>query len=147
VADPRSARADIFPSYIPLSADSQDILAYVDQPAQARKPVGYLWGYERSTQEYPAIKQDLAEPEPEPEPLRLAWRDFIKLTIHAVVQHPEHDPLSSIQQRVTERVPKREQSSVQALIVEELRRMHEGVFARYGLRPSEYAQWEAVRGH
>jgi len=40
VADPRSARADIFPSYIPLSADSQDILAYVDQPAQARKPVG-----------------------------------------------------------------------------------------------------------
>ena len=25
----------------PLSADSQDILAYVDQPLQARKPVGY----------------------------------------------------------------------------------------------------------
>ena len=32
---------DRFPPHIPLSADSQDILAYVDQPLQARKPVGY----------------------------------------------------------------------------------------------------------
>jgi fido (protein-threonine AMPylation protein) len=30
-----------FPSFIPLSADSQDILAYVDQAVEARKPVGY----------------------------------------------------------------------------------------------------------
>ena len=32
---------DSFPSYIPLSADSTDILAYIDQPVEARKPVGY----------------------------------------------------------------------------------------------------------
>ena len=32
---------DAFPSYIPLSADSTDILAYIDQPVEARKPVGY----------------------------------------------------------------------------------------------------------
>ena len=30
-----------FPANIPLSADSQDILAYVTQSLQARKPVGY----------------------------------------------------------------------------------------------------------
>lgn len=34
-------RADGFPPFIPLSADSQDILAYIDLPPQARKPVGY----------------------------------------------------------------------------------------------------------
>ena len=33
--------SDRFPTHILLSADSQDILAYVDQPLQARKPVGY----------------------------------------------------------------------------------------------------------
>jgi hypothetical protein len=33
--------ADIFPRFIPLSADSQDILIYIDQPPEARKPVGY----------------------------------------------------------------------------------------------------------
>ncbi len=32
---------DDFPAHISLSADSQDILAYVTQPLQARKPVGY----------------------------------------------------------------------------------------------------------
>ena len=37
----QAARADRFPTFIPLSADSQDILAYIDQPAAARKPVGY----------------------------------------------------------------------------------------------------------
>lgn len=29
------------PPFILLSADSQDILAYIDQPPEARKPVGY----------------------------------------------------------------------------------------------------------
>lgn len=32
---------DRFPPFIPLSADSHDILAYINQPSQARKPVGY----------------------------------------------------------------------------------------------------------
>jgi hypothetical protein len=32
---------------------------------------------------------------------------------------------------------------VKALVVEELRRLHEGVLARYGLRPSEFETWIA----
>jgi hypothetical protein len=39
-----------------------------------------------------------------------------------------------------------EQQDVQAVIVEELRRLHEGVLARYGLRPSEYMAWKAIHG-
>ena len=37
----------------------------------------YVWAYERSTQEYLAIKQALAEPDP----TRLAYRELIKQTI------------------------------------------------------------------
>lgn len=103
----------------------------------------YVWAYERSTQEYLAIKQDLAEPDP----FRLAWRDFIKHTIRNTIQHPELDPLSNIQQSVVTHIPQHEQPNVQALIIEELRRLHEGVLARYGLRPSEYAVWKTVHGH
>ena len=102
----------------------------------------YVWAYERSTQEYLAIKQDLAEPDP----LRLAWRDFIKQTIREVITHPELDPLSVIVRSAAERVPQKERPDVQALLVEELRRLHEGVLARYGLRPSEYAAWTALHG-
>jgi Fic family protein len=143
---------------LPLFRANLCPLTFLDVPEQAysRATLGvyemtrvellrdlYVWAYERSTQEYLVIKQDLVEPDP----LRLAWRDFIKKTNHEVVTRPDHDPLSSIQLAVTERVPEYEQSNVQALIVEELRRLHEGVLARYGLRPSEYASWKAVHGH
>lgn len=83
----------------------------------------------------------------EPDPLRLAWRDFIKQTILDVITQPELDPLAYIQRAVAEHVPGGEQAGVQALLVEELRRLHEGVLARYGLRPSEYTAWKAVHGH
>lgn len=143
---------------LPLFRANLCPLTFLDVPAQAysRATLGvyemtrvellrdlYVWAYERSTQEYLAIKQDLAEPDP----LRLAWRDLIKQTLRDVVTHPEIDPLSSIQRSVAARVPAHEQSDVQALVVEELRRLHEGVLARYGLRPSEYAVWKAVHGH
>jgi hypothetical protein len=35
---------------------------------------------------------------------------------------------------------------VKALVIDELRRLHEGVMARYGLRPSELARWRRLRG-
>jgi hypothetical protein len=41
----------------------------------------YVWAYQRSTQEYLVIRQELAEPDP----LRLAWRDLIKQTIHGAI--------------------------------------------------------------
>lgn len=143
---------------LPLFRANLCPLTFLDVPEQAysRATLGvyemtrvellrdlYVWAYERSTQEYLAIKQDLAEPDP----LRLAWRDVIKQIIREVITHPELEPLSSIQRFVTERIPEHEQPNVQALIVEELRRLHEGVLARYGLRPSQYAAWKAVHGH
>lgn len=102
----------------------------------------YVWAYERSTQEYLAIKQDLAEPDP----LRLAYREVIKQAIRNVVIHAEEDPITVIRRGVAERVIEGDRENVEALIIEELRRLHEGVFARYGLRPSEVAAWKARQG-
>lgn len=143
---------------LPLFRANLCPLTFMDVPEQAysRATLGvyemtrvellrdlYVWAYERSTQEYLAIKQDLAEPDP----LRLTWRDLIKQTLQEVILHPQHDPLSCIHRSVGEHVPEGKQQAVQALIVEELRRLHEGVLARYGLRPSEYTAWKALHGH
>jgi hypothetical protein len=38
-AAPAVTEKDAFPAFIPLSADSKDILAYIDQPPESRKPV------------------------------------------------------------------------------------------------------------
>lgn len=100
----------------------------------------YVWAYERSTQEYLAIKQELAEPDP----TRLAYRDLIRQTIRDVVQHPQTDTLGVIAQAIRQ-VPQTDQDDLQALVVQELRRLHEGVLARYGLRPSELAAWQAAQ--
>jgi len=99
----------------------------------------YVWAYERSTQEYLAIKQDLAEPDP----LRLAYRDVIKQTIRQVVTHPEQEPLDVIRLGIAEQVSISDLDNVEALIIDELRRLHEGVLARYGLRPSDLARWKS----
>lgn len=99
----------------------------------------FVWAYERSTQEYLAIRQALAEPDP----VRLAWRDLIRQTIHAVVTQPEDDALELVHRCVAQAVPAAEQENVRALILEELRRLHEGVLARYGVRPSEFERWKS----
>ena len=142
-------------SNLPLFQANLCPLTFLDVPEQAysRAMLGvyemarvellrdlYVWAYERSTQEYLAIKQDLVEPDP----LRLTWRDFIKQTIHLLVTSPERDPFSVIQQAVKTQIPAAEQHELQALIVDELRRLHEGVLARYGLQPSEFSAWKAV---
>lgn len=43
-------------------------------------------------------------------------------------------------------VPEVDRANVQALILDELRRLHEGVLARYGLRPSQWRAWQAAHG-
>lgn len=143
---------------LPLFRANLCPLTFLDVPEQAysRATLGvyemtrvellrdlYVWAYERSTQEYLAIKQDLAEPDP----VRLAWRDFIKQTIYCVVSQPDAEPLSTIQQAVVEQVPQHDRPKVEALVIEELRRLHEGVLARYGLRPSEYHVWRSAHHH
>lgn len=57
---------------------------------------------------------------------------------------PDEDAIAVIQQAVQANVPDAERGNVQALVVEELRRLHEGVLARYGLRPSQFAAWKAT---
>jgi len=141
---------------LPLFRTNLCPLTFVDMPEQAysRATLGvyeltrvellrdlYVWAYERSTQEYLAIKQDLAEPDP----ARLAYRDLIKRTIHDVVVRAGEDTLAIIRQAVADKVNESDRDNVQALILDELRRMHEGVLARYGLRPSELAAWKAAQ--
>jgi hypothetical protein len=75
----------------------------------------------------------------------LAYRDLIKQTIRAVVQQPGADVLGLIEQAVAQHVPPADRANLHALLVEELRRLHEGVLARYGLRPSELALWKAAQ--
>jgi Fic family protein len=97
----------------------------------------FVWAYERSTQEYVAIKQNLTEPDP----LRLQYREIIKQIVRDVVINLASDEMAFIHDAVNQKVAGDDQENVQALIIDELRRLHEGVLARYQIRPSEYMRW------
>ena len=45
---PTAALLEEFPPGIPLSADSRDIVAYVDQPLETRRPVGYQRDFQQA---------------------------------------------------------------------------------------------------
>jgi Fic family protein len=124
---------------VPAAAYSQATLGVYELTRVELLRDLYVWAYERSTQEYQAIQQDLTEPDP----LRLAYRDLIKRTVREVVHQPQTDPLQVIEHALAP-VPPADQPDVHALLVQELQRLHEGVLARYGLRPSEWAAWKSA---
>ena len=104
----------------------------------------YLWAYERSTQEYVAVTRDPAQPDP----ARLIYRDVIKQTVRDVVEHPDDDPLDRIRQFLANNSGTLDDiamADVEALVIEELRRLHAGSLARYGLRLAQYAIWRERR--
>ena len=100
----------------------------------------YIWAYERSTHEYLAAKRDLVEPDP----LRLAYRDLIKDVVRDVVRSNPQDAVDWIDQRL-EPVGAEDRGDVRGHVLDELRRLHEGVLARYGLRPADYERWRRSR--
>lgn len=102
----------------------------------------FIWAYERSTQEYVAIRQQLAEPDP----LRLTHRSLIKDTVRAVVLQPQADAQTVLEAALLADLPEAECQSLRALILDELRRLHEGVLARYGQRPSQLQTWKDAQG-
>jgi hypothetical protein len=97
----------------------------------------YVWAYERSTQEYLAIKQGLVAPDP----LRMQWRDLIRDAVRNLVVRADLIASEHIHELV-HAVPEKDRAAVQALIEDELERLHEGVLARFGLWPSDYVTWQ-----
>ena len=101
----------------------------------------YVWAYERSAHEYLAVRRDLASPDP----IRLAYREEIRKVVPEVVTRADEDPITVIDHRVAALVTDADRTNVRAMIIEELRRLHEGTLARYGLRASEFQRWRERR--
>ena len=68
---------------------------------------------------------------------------MIKQSGREVVRQPERAPLGVIAECLSQHELGADRDNVKALVIEELRRLHEGVLARYGLRPSELSEWQS----
>lgn len=97
----------------------------------------FVWAYERSTREYVAIREDLAEPSP----LRLTYREVIKRSVRAAVLQPSAHPADAMRAAIEEGVHPADRDDVRFLVSDELARLHEGVLARYGLGWRDFERW------
>lgn len=99
----------------------------------------FAWAYERSVRRLGVVRSSLGEPDP----FRLKYRTLLRDIVAAVVQAsaPAGQVKQTLEALISERVPSAEKPRVLAMAEVELESLHEGNYARYGLRPSEYEAW------
>ena len=102
----------------------------------------FIWAYERSAARYVAVRQSLGEPDP----FRLRHRAALRQIVSDVVigRMNRMSAGSHIASWVGENIPPDEREQFREAAETELLSLHEGNFARYGIRPSEFAAWQAV---
>ena len=104
----------------------------------------FLWAYQRSAEHYQAIRQSLGEPDP----FRLQYRNAIRELVRELVKskvRPGGAMLERIALHIAKHIPASDQSRFQAVVLQELKNLNEGTFARYGLRPSEFERWRETQ--
>ncbi|ODS52290.1 MAG: hypothetical protein ABS36_16970 [Acidobacteria bacterium SCN 69-37] len=102
----------------------------------------FLWAYERSAARYASVRQSLGEPDP----FRLRHRDALRAIVTDVVRAPmdRRAAAGHIAAWANQNIAADERESFRSLAEEELLSLHEGNFARYQIRPAEFAAWTAI---
>lgn len=99
----------------------------------------FIWAYERSAARYAAVRQSLGEPDP----FRLRYRTQLRKIIADLIRGRagRKDAASRIAAWSDETIALPDRPGFNAVVEAELTSLHEGNFARYQIRPSEFATW------
>lgn len=98
----------------------------------------FVWAYERSSQRYTAIRQSLGEPDR----FRLRFRNELIEIVGEIVRQLARPDVKEVTARAMDRVPREHLDDFVRMTVNDLKNLHEGNYARYRLRPSEYEAWK-----
>ena len=100
----------------------------------------FEWAYERSCARYSAVRQSLGEPDA----FRLRHRERLKEVVAAIVRDGmDKKAAAAFVRSEADKLPQAGDKKNFAEIAEtELTSLHEGNFARYRLRPAEFAAWQ-----
>ncbi|RXK81043.1 Fic family protein [Filimonas effusa] len=140
---------------IPLNKHNFSPLAFVDVPGEIYvqgimgiyelnrielfKDV-FMWAYERSAQRYAALRQSLGEPDP----FRLEYREPIKSLITEIISQALTPKQATDLIHGEAELFDKDQTKFIEAVETELLAVHEGNFARYHIRPSEFKRWQEV---
>lgn len=98
----------------------------------------YIWAYERSCQQYVAVRQQLVPPDI----VRLRYRNELAEVIRAIVRDGLATDEASILAGIPDSVSQEDKQKFIILIQNELKTLHAGNAIRFGLRPLEFSVWQ-----
>jgi Fic family protein len=142
---------------IPLIRHNLCPLSFIDVPQQAYVDamIGvyeinriellrdvFVWAYERSCQQYVAVKQNLVPPDI----FRLRYRQALSEVVAAIVQNDEAATLANVLARVPSTVAAPDKDHFVKLVLEEFVALHPGNAVRFGIGPLELATWKERHG-
>lgn len=155
--DDANKRVSRLAANIPLIKENLIPLAFLDLPADLYlqailgvyelnkvdllKDV-FLWAYERSAERYAAVRQSLGEPDP----FRLKHREELREVISEIVKNKMGRTAAStyINDWVSQNISVSAQNQFIETAETEILGLHEGNFARYRIRPSEFEMWSQI---
>ncbi len=100
----------------------------------------FVWSYERSASLYLATLEAIGQPDP----FRTRYRDFIQQSVYTVVQN-KMDKLKSsqfISKFAKDNISAEDRNRFIEITEIEVSSLHEGNFARFKIRPSEFFEWQ-----
>jgi hypothetical protein len=102
----------------------------------------FIWAYERSAARYAAVRQSLGEPDP----FRLKYKAALRQIVGAVVsgRMDRKAAASYVAAWGGNNIPEADREKFRDMAEAELVSLHEGNFARYQIRPSEFEAWQQV---
>ena len=100
----------------------------------------FIWAYKRSAARYVAVQQSLGEPDP----FRMRHRTSLREVVSEVVRGRMDKKQATLHVGVwsREHVDLQERERFREVAERELLGLHEGNFARYRIRPSEFEAWQ-----
>ncbi|MDE0203010.1 MAG: Fic family protein [Rhodospirillaceae bacterium] len=100
----------------------------------------FVWAYERSAARYAAVRQSLGEPDP----FRMRHRAALRELVSAVVRDcmDTGQAATAVEEWVGKSIAEQERERFRTMVERELLSLHEGNFARYRIKPSEFAAWQ-----
>jgi hypothetical protein len=142
---------------IPFIRDNLCPLSFIDVPQQAYVDAMlgvyefnriellrdvFVWAYERSCQQYVAVRQSLVPPDM----LRLRYRQALSDVIAAIVRDAEPATESTVRARMPAAVEGVDADHFVALVLAEFKAMHPGNAIRFGIGPLAFAAWQERHG-
>lgn len=101
----------------------------------------FMWAYERSALRYAAIRQSLGEPDT----FRLQYRENIRSLVAEIISGSlTKEEAIKVIQKAAKELPQPDQARFIEIVETELLSLHEGNYARYRVKPSEYSRWRAI---